>query len=101
MAYLAQLHNHREHGGRFEYRSILTDVLGLVIERAAGRPFADTLGRELWSPAVLDATDVADRCKVLAGDFWLSCRVGGDSSVRELDMDASAAEVDHGDEGVG
>ena len=50
LAYLSQLPNHREHGGRFEYRSILTDVLGLVIERAAGRPFADTLGRELWSP---------------------------------------------------
>jgi CubicO group peptidase (beta-lactamase class C family) len=48
-AYLAGLANHRPHGGRFEYRSILTDVLGLVLERAAGRPFADVLGRELWS----------------------------------------------------
>jgi transposase len=31
----------------------------------------------------------------------LSCRVGGDSSVRELDLDAGAAEVDHCDQGVG
>jgi CubicO group peptidase (beta-lactamase class C family) len=50
LRYLAGLTNQREHGGRFEYRSILTDVLGLVIERASGRPFAQTLGRELWSP---------------------------------------------------
>lgn len=50
LEYLAGLANHRRHGGRFEYRSILTDVLGLVIERAADSPFAETLGRELWSP---------------------------------------------------
>jgi CubicO group peptidase (beta-lactamase class C family) len=50
VAYLAGLPNHREHGGRFEYRSILTDTLGLVIARASGAPFAETLGRELWSP---------------------------------------------------
>ncbi|HEU4658537.1 MAG TPA: serine hydrolase [Capillimicrobium sp.] len=50
LAFLAGLTNHRSHGGRFEYRSILTDVLGLVIERAAGMSFAETLGRELWAP---------------------------------------------------
>jgi len=31
----------------------------------------------------------------------LSCRVGGESSVREVDVDAGAAEVDHRDQGVG
>jgi hypothetical protein len=50
VTYLAGLHNHRPHGGRFDYRSILTDVLGLVIERAAGAPFAQALADELWSP---------------------------------------------------
>jgi CubicO group peptidase (beta-lactamase class C family) len=49
IAYLRALHNHRDHGGRFEYRSILTDTLGLVIERAAGRPYAEVLGERLWS----------------------------------------------------
>jgi hypothetical protein len=34
-------------------------------------------------------------------NFGLSCRVGGDSSVRERDLDAGAAEVDHRDERVG
>jgi CubicO group peptidase (beta-lactamase class C family) len=50
LTYIAGLGNHREHGGRFEYRSILTDLLGLVIERASGMPYAETLGRELWAP---------------------------------------------------
>jgi hypothetical protein len=31
----------------------------------------------------------------------LSCRVGGDLAVREFDLDAGAAEVDHCDQGVG
>ena len=78
LAYLSQLSNHREHGGRFEYRSILTDVLGVVIERAAGRPFADTLGRELWSPmgAETDAyvTVDADGFPVADGGICVTLR---------------------------
>jgi CubicO group peptidase (beta-lactamase class C family) len=38
------------HGGPFRYRSILTDVLGWVLERAAGRRFSDLLAGELWQP---------------------------------------------------
>jgi CubicO group peptidase (beta-lactamase class C family) len=34
--YFATLVNDGPHGGPFRYRSILTDVLGLVLERAAG-----------------------------------------------------------------
>jgi CubicO group peptidase (beta-lactamase class C family) len=50
IAYLATLQNHRDHGGRFEYRSILTDLLGLVLERAAGMPFAQAVSTHLWAP---------------------------------------------------
>lgn len=50
IGYLSTLGNHREHGGRFEYRSILTDLLGLVLERAAGVPFAQAVGDHLWAP---------------------------------------------------
>jgi CubicO group peptidase (beta-lactamase class C family) len=49
-AYMTSLkQNARPHGGPFEYRSILTDVLGWVLERAGGRPFADLFSREVWS----------------------------------------------------
>ena len=63
LAFLAGLGNTRPHGGRFEYRSILTDVLGLVLERAGGAPFAELLGRELWAPigAEHDADVTVDR----------------------------------------
>ncbi|WP_027006013.1 serine hydrolase domain-containing protein [Conexibacter woesei] len=50
IAYLRTLSNHREHHGRFEYRSILTDVLGLVLHRAAGAPLAELIGTHLWGP---------------------------------------------------
>ncbi len=49
-AYMAGLKkNVRPHGGRFEYRSILTDVLGWVIERAGGTSFASLCSRDVWS----------------------------------------------------
>ena len=37
-----------EHGGRFAYRSIETDVLAFVLERATGRGLAQLLSEELW-----------------------------------------------------
>ncbi len=50
IAYLATLENHYEHGGPFEYRSILTDTLGLVLERASGTRLGELIGRQLWAP---------------------------------------------------
>ena len=48
--YMASLtENAQPHGGPFEYRSILTDVLGWVLERAGGRPFAELFSQEVWS----------------------------------------------------
>jgi len=41
--------NERPHGGPFDYRSILTDVLGWVLERAGGRSFAELFSAEIWS----------------------------------------------------
>jgi CubicO group peptidase (beta-lactamase class C family) len=49
-AYIASMRNQAPHGGDFEYRSILTDVLGWVIERATGEPFAEVFSREVWAP---------------------------------------------------
>ncbi len=41
--------NSGPHGGPFEYRSILTDVLGWVLERVGGAGFAEVFSREIWS----------------------------------------------------
>ena len=38
------------HGGRFHYVSPNTDLLGWVIERAAGRRYADLMSELVWKP---------------------------------------------------
>jgi hypothetical protein len=60
--YIATLRNARPHGGPFDYRSILTDVLAWVMERAAGERLADLMSRELWQPmgAEFDAEITVD-----------------------------------------
>jgi len=43
------LHQEREHGGNFEYRSIETDVMAHCMERATNSRLADLVSTELWS----------------------------------------------------
>ncbi len=50
LEYFATLENDGPHGGPFRYRSILTDVLAWVIERAAGERLHELIARELWQP---------------------------------------------------
>jgi hypothetical protein len=60
--YYPTLVNKGPHGGPFDYRSILTDVLGWVLERAAGARFADLVSETLWQPmgAEFDAEITVD-----------------------------------------
>jgi CubicO group peptidase (beta-lactamase class C family) len=61
--YAAALPNERPHGELFEYRSILADVLGLVLERAGRTPLAELTSRLLWRQmgAEHDAEITVDR----------------------------------------
>lgn len=74
-AYFATLRNARPHGGPFEYRSILTDVLAWVLERAAGARFADLVSRELWTPmgAERDAEVTVDAHGNAMADGGICC----------------------------
>jgi CubicO group peptidase (beta-lactamase class C family) len=49
-AYYPTLMNSGPHGGPFDYRSILTDVLGWVLERAGGDSYAALFSRHIWAP---------------------------------------------------
>ncbi len=62
LGYCATLRNDGEHGGAFRYRSILSDVLAWVIERAAGSRLHELIARELWQPmgAEFDAEITVD-----------------------------------------
>lgn len=50
-------------GTRFSYASVETQVLGLVLRNAVGRPLADYLSDKIWQPmgAEADATWLIDR----------------------------------------
>ncbi|HTW21404.1 MAG TPA: serine hydrolase [Mycobacteriales bacterium] len=62
LEYFALLENDGEHGGAFRYRSVLTDVLGWVVEKAGGARLAEVIARELWQPmgAEFDAEITVD-----------------------------------------
>jgi len=62
IGYFATLRNDGRHGGPFRYRSILTDVLGWVVERAGGARLPELISRELWQPmgAEFDAEITVD-----------------------------------------
>lgn len=62
LEYFATLPNDGPHGGPFRYRSILTDVLGWVLEKASGQRFADLMLTALWQPmgAEFDADVTVD-----------------------------------------
>jgi CubicO group peptidase (beta-lactamase class C family) len=60
--YYPTLQNARPHGGPFDYRSILTDMLAWVMERAAGDRLANLISAHLWQPmgAEFDAEITVD-----------------------------------------
>ena len=62
LGYFATLQNDGAHGGPFRYRSILTDVLAWVLERAAGERLHQLIARDLWQPmgAEFDAEVTVD-----------------------------------------
>jgi CubicO group peptidase (beta-lactamase class C family) len=50
LSYVRRVHNERRHGEVFNYRTILTDLLAQVLERAAGTPYAELVSRKIWKP---------------------------------------------------
>jgi CubicO group peptidase (beta-lactamase class C family) len=62
LEYFATLGNDGPHGGPFRYRSILTDVLAWVLERAGRDRFHELIAREIWQPmgAEFDAEITVD-----------------------------------------
>ncbi|MBZ9994207.1 serine hydrolase domain-containing protein [Mesorhizobium sp. BH1-1-4] len=58
------------HGSAFRYRSIETDVLSFVLQRAAATPLGELVSRELWAPmgAEEDAYFTVDAAGYALGD---------------------------------
>ena len=112
--YITQLENASAHGGCFAYRSILTDVLGWVLEKASGLRLPDLLSREIWAPlgAEFDADVTVDRhgsaladggiCAALrdVGRFGQMYLQGGVFNGRSIVPRAWVADCRTGDEDV-
>jgi CubicO group peptidase (beta-lactamase class C family) len=62
LSYYPTLTNDGEHGGPFRYRSILTDVIGWVLEKAGGSRLHELIGTLVWQPmgAEFDAEITVD-----------------------------------------
>jgi CubicO group peptidase (beta-lactamase class C family) len=74
-SYFATLENARPHGGPFEYRSILTDVLAWVAERAGGARLPELISGLLWEPmgAEFDADITVDAHGNAMADGGVCC----------------------------
>ena len=64
-----------EHGARFAYRSIETEVLSTIMERATGQNFVPMLSERLWAPmgAEEDAYIVVDKAGFGMSDGAVCC----------------------------
>jgi CubicO group peptidase (beta-lactamase class C family) len=62
-AYAAGLHSERRSGERFNYISVDTQVLGMLLVHATGKPLATDLEEKIWGPLGMerDAAWVTDR----------------------------------------
>jgi CubicO group peptidase (beta-lactamase class C family) len=77
-AYFPTLVNKGPHGGPFDYRSILTDMLGWVMERASGVRLHELISRYLWRPmgAAFDAEITVDAHGNAMADGGISATLG-------------------------
>jgi CubicO group peptidase (beta-lactamase class C family) len=68
------------HGQDFSYRSIETDVLGFVLERASGARLPELVSRELWAP--MGAAE--DGCFTVDPTGFASANGGFNATLRDL-----------------
>ena len=93
-AYYATLENDGPHGGAFRYRSILTDVLGWVLEEAAGQRYAELVSRSLWQPmgAEYEAEVTVDPAGNALSDGGICCTLRDLARFGRLMLDGGTRE---------
>lgn len=71
---ILRLPKERAHGGYFSYRSVETDALAWVLERATGVGLAELMSEQLWTPmgAEADASFTVDRVGTCLADGGLN-----------------------------
>lgn len=91
--WIVSLEKVTEHGSRYEYQSICTDVLAWMIERATGRRYADVLADELWSPlgAAHDADLIVDATGFPVAEGGLCATAGDLARLGQMVLDDGVA----------
>ncbi len=81
------------HGDTFRYRSIETETLGWIIERATGTHLATLLSRELWQPMGMefDADIALDRAGTAMADGGLSASLRDFGRFGQMYLDQGVA----------
>ena len=76
--WILDLPSQHDHGNRYEYRSIQTDVLGWIVEEVTGQRFADAFSQRVWSRLGVehDAELIVDSAgfPVVEGGFCVTTR---------------------------
>ncbi len=81
------------HGERFNYKSPNTDLLGLIVERVAGIPYADLMSECLWQPmgAADDAYVTVDRGLLARGAGGVCAVIDDLARVGQLMLDCGSS----------
>lgn len=82
-----------EHGERWSYRSIETDVLGFAISRVARRPLAEVISDRLWAPmgAEEDALATVDSAGAALADGGICATLRDFARFGQTMLDRGAA----------
>ena len=85
----------REHGEKFEYRSIETDVVAWVLERATSETLAQLISRMIWQPmgAERDGYFTVDRDSTALADGGFNATLRDYARFGRLFLNANRGEV--------
>jgi len=91
--WIVSLEKVADHGARYEYQSICTDVMAWVIERATGRRYADVVSTELWAPlgAAHDADLIVDSTGFPAAEGGLCATAADLARLGQMVLDGGVA----------
>jgi CubicO group peptidase (beta-lactamase class C family) len=54
--YIKHLKIEKPSGGKFQYKSVNSQLLGMVVERAVGKPLSTYLSEKIWQPLGMEST---------------------------------------------
>ena len=81
------------HGEVFAYKSPNSDLLGLLVERAATQSYAEFMSQQLWQPigAQRDAYVTVDRSRLARGAGGICCNIDDFARIGQLLLDKGSA----------